>query len=216
MGMAEFLLRPMRGGIHPPLGTGLGTPSISNHGAKKNSVCSTRTANLNVSDLAHRPSRGRWWVVLGAGAAVLLAAAGAVALLLPSESGGHATPPAPVSHVDTATRACLLTSTDTDPTGTWVAMQNMARASRTNVVVQRYRLPASGKVAAYVNTLVQLRCSTIVATGATARSAVASRLADGHIPHVRFVVVADQPVPGAMRLSPDSVSSSALTRAVMR
>lgn len=171
---------------------------------------------MKASDRAHRPSRRRWWVVLGAGAAVLLAVAGVVALLLPSESGADATPPAPVSHVDTATRACLLTSTDTDPTGTWAAMRNMARASSTNVVVQRYRLPAAGKAAAYVNTLVQLRCSTIVTTGATARSAVASRLAAGHVPQVRFVVVADQPVSGATRLNPDSVSTTALTRAVMR
>ncbi|WP_405987968.1 hypothetical protein [Streptomyces sp. NBC_00986] len=171
---------------------------------------------MKASDRAHRPTRGCRWAVLGAGAAVLPAVAGVVALLLPSESGDGATPPAPVSHVDTATRACLLSSTDTDPTGTWVAMQNMARASRTNVVVQRYRLPVSGKAAAYVNTLVQLRCSTIVTTGATARSAVASRLADGHIPHVRFVVVAGQPVSGATHLSPDSVSTSALTRAVLR
>ncbi|MFI6401793.1 hypothetical protein [Streptomyces sp. NPDC050548] len=171
---------------------------------------------MKASDRVHRPFHGRRWVVLGAGAAVLSAVAGVVALLLPSESGGDATPPAPVSHVDTATRACLLTSTDTDATGTWAAMRNMATASRTTMVVQRYRLPASGKAAVYVNTLVQLRCSTIVTTGATARSAVASRLADGRIPHVRFVVVADQPVPGATRLSPDSVSTSALTRAVMR
>ncbi|WP_236583983.1 hypothetical protein [Streptomyces sp. MBT53] len=51
--------------------------------------------------------------------------------------------PAPVSHVDTATRACLLTSTDPDPTGIWAAMQDMARTSARNVVVQRYRLPTS-------------------------------------------------------------------------
>ena len=121
-----------------------------------------------------------------------------------------------MSHVDTATRACLLTSTDTDTTGTWAAMQEMARASDTNVLVQRYRLPASGKAAAYVNTLVQLRCSAIVTTGTAARSAVASRLVDGHIPDVRFVVVAGQPVSGATHLSPDSVSASTLTRAVMR
>ncbi|MFJ5306331.1 hypothetical protein [Streptomyces sp. NPDC088350] len=147
---------------------------------------------------------------------MLLAVAGVVALLLPSESSEDATPPVPVSHVDTATRACLLTSTDTDTTGTWAAMQKVARTRDTNIVVQRYRLPTSANAAAYVNTLVQLRCSTIVTTGTGARSAVASRLVDGHIPNVRFVVVAEQPVSGATHLSPDSVSTSALTRAVMR
>ncbi|MEW1648166.1 hypothetical protein [Streptomyces sp. NPDC091219] len=83
-----------------------------------------------------------------------------------------------------------------------------------NVVVQRYRLPAGADPVAYVNTLVQLKCATVVTTGTAARSAVAARLATGRVAHVRFVVVADQPVSGAMRLSPDTVSASILAHAV--
>ncbi|NEC85949.1 hypothetical protein G3I71_08970 [Streptomyces sp. SID12501] len=92
----------------------------------------------------------------------------------------------------------------------------MAGTSTSKVVVQRYRLPAGVDPVAYVNTLVQLRCSTVVTTGAAARSAIASRLAAGLVPHVRFVVVADGPVSGATRLSPDAVSTSSLARAVRR
>ncbi|MDX2583068.1 hypothetical protein PV349_06610 [Streptomyces sp. WI04-05A] len=146
----------------------------------------------------------------------VLVATGVVTLLLRPDSGSGATPPAPVSHVDTAARACLLTSTDADTTGAWAAMQGMARTSTSQVVVQRYRLPAGADPVAYVNTLVRLRCSTVVTTGAAARSAVASRLATGLVPHVRFVVVADGPVPGATQLSPDAVSTSSLARAVRR
>ena len=147
---------------------------------------------------------------------VLLAVAGAVALLLRSTSSDGAQPPVPVSHVDTATRACLLTSTDSDATGTWAAMREMAGTHGSNVVVQRYRLPARADPVAYVNTLVQLRCAMVVTTGTAARFAVAARLAAGQVAHVRFVVVADQPVSGATRLSPDTVSAPTLARAVSR
>ncbi|MGX9884491.1 hypothetical protein [Streptomyces sp. NPDC002276] len=138
---------------------------------------------------------------------------GAVALLLRPDAGDGATPPVPVSHVDTVTRACLLTSTDSDTTGTWAAMREMAGTHGSNVVVQRYCLPAGADPAAYVNTLVQLRCATVVTTGTAARSAVAARLAAGRIARVRFVVVADRPVSGATRLSPDAVSARTLARA---
>jgi len=159
----------------------------------------------------HLP-RGRQWTVLGAGVLALLAAAVVVALVLRSDSDGAGKPPAPVSRIDTATRACLLTSTDSDATGTWAAMQEMAGTGGSNVVVQRYRLPAGADPVAYVNTLVQLRCATVVTTGTAARSAVAARLAAGQVPHVRFVVVADQPVSGATHLSPDAVSVRGLAR----
>ncbi|MFG2887104.1 hypothetical protein ACGFYV_33265 [Streptomyces sp. NPDC048297] len=144
----------------------------------------------------------------------MLAVTGTMALLLHSGADRGRTAPAPVSHVDTATRVCLLTSTDADATGTWPALQKMAGASDTNVVVQRYRLPAGANSVAYVNTLVQLRCSTVVTTGTAARSAVAARLAAGLVPHVRFVVVADQPLSGTMHLSPNAVSTRALSRVV--
>ena len=74
----------------------------------------------------------------------------------------------------------------------------------------RYRLPAAADPVAYVDTLVQLRCSTVVTTGKEAGSAVASRLAKGKVAGVRFVVVADRPLAGAVRLSPATVSASAL------
>lgn len=52
--------------------------------------------------------------------------------------------PLPVSRVDTAARACLLTSTDADARGTWAAMGETAGAGGSNIVVQRYRLPLRG------------------------------------------------------------------------
>jgi hypothetical protein len=111
----------------------------------------------------------RLWILLGAGTAAVAAVGGVPAwFLAPAESGQGV--PRPVSHVDTATRACLLTSMNTDPAGA-------------GVVVQRYRLPGEANGVAYVNTLVQPRCSTIVTTGAAARSAVASTLVGG-IPKV--------------------------------
>ena len=121
-------------------------------------------------------------------------------------------PPVPVSHVDTSARACVLTSTDTDPGGTWAALRQTADAH----LVVRYRLPAAADPVAYVDTLVQLRCSTVVTTGKEAGSAVASRLAKGKVAGVRFVVVADRPLAGAVRLSPATVSASARERLVRR
>lgn len=160
-------------------------------------------------------NRGKRRAALVAVAAAAVAATIAGRLLFATNTSPPSAP-APVSHVDTATRACLLTSTDTDPTGTWTAMRDMARTSATNVVVQRYRLPAAVNGPAYVNTLVQLRCSTIITTGDAARSAVASRLTAGRVPHVHFVVVADRPVPGATRMSPDAVSAASVARATTR
>ncbi|MGY5056891.1 hypothetical protein ACWDFR_22940 [Streptomyces sp. 900105755] len=89
--------------------------------------------------------------------------------------GGAPSAPAPVSHVDTATRACLLTATDagtdTDTTGTLAALGQVARASSGHLIVQSYRTPTGVKPAAYVNSLVQLGCSTVVtaATGPVRR-----------------------------------------------
>ena len=160
--------------------------------------------------------RGRQWTVLGAGVTALLTAAVVVVLLIRADSDDTGRPPAPVSHIDTATRACLLTSTDSDTTGTWAAMRELAGTHGSTVVVQRYRLPAGADPVAYVNTLVQLRCATVVTTGTAARSAVAARLAAGRVQHVRFVVVADQPVPGATQLSPDTVSAPTLAQLVSR
>ncbi|MFE2065274.1 hypothetical protein ACFXDH_23265 [Streptomyces sp. NPDC059467] len=158
------------------------------------------------------PFGRRLWTLMGAGAAVVAVLTGALVWQQGRGTGTRA--PEPVSHVDTATRACLLTSTDVDPAGTWAALRKMAASSHENVVAQRYRLPAGVDSVAYVNTLVQLRCSTIVTTGTAARSAVASRLAVGPVAHIRLVVVADQPLPGATHLSPNAVSARALSRLV--
>ncbi|WP_330263598.1 hypothetical protein [Streptomyces griseorubiginosus] len=154
--------------------------------------------------------RPRLWTLLGAAAG----AAGVVGFLvwLLGSDPAAARPPRPVSHVDTATRACLLTSTDSDPglPATWAAMRGLAGGGTSGVVVQRYRLPDGADGATYVNTLVQLRCSTIVSTGTGARAAVATTLATGHPRGVRFAVVADRPVAGATRVGPGSVSTRAL------
>jgi hypothetical protein len=92
-------------------------------------------------------------------------------------------------------------------------MQKMARKDA-KLIVQRYTLPAKGDATAYVNTLIQLRCGGIVTTGDKARSAVASRLAEGKAGSVRFVVVADRRLLGTTHLSPDSVSARALALAL--
>jgi hypothetical protein len=95
-------------------------------------------------------------------------------------------------------------------------MQEMSRRSGMDLVVQRYDLPSGADAVAYVNTLIQLRCSTIVTVGTSARSAVASRRAAESVPRVRFVVVADQPLPGTTHLAPDAVNARALSRTVTR
>ncbi|MFF0018773.1 hypothetical protein [Streptomyces sp. NPDC005374] len=160
---------------------------------------------------ARHLSRPRLWTLLGAAAATAAGVVGVLVWLLGSDPTA-ARPPQPVSHVDTATRACLLTSTDSDPgvARTWAAMRQLAGGGTSSVVVQRYRLPAEADGATYVNTLVQLRCSTIVSTGAGARAAVAKTLAAGHPRGVRFAVVADRPMAGATQVGPESVSARAL------
>ncbi|MDI5911129.1 MULTISPECIES: hypothetical protein [Streptomyces] len=162
-------------------------------------------------------SRTRLWTLLGAAAAAVAGVIGVLVWLLGSDPAA-ARPPRPVSHVDTATRACLLTSTDSDPgvARTWAAMRQLAAGGTSSVVVQRYHLPDEADGATYVNTLVQLRCSTIVSTGAGARAAVATTLAAGHPRGVRFAVVADRPVAGATRVDPGSVSAQALAGLIGR
>lgn len=162
--------------------------------------------------MTSRVSPRRLAALLGAGAALAIAGALVWFLRAAPEAGAHA--PEPVSHVDTATRYCLLTSTDGDPTGTWAAMRKMVAESGPNTVVQRYRLPAGADAVAYVNTLARLRCSTVVTTGTAARSAVAARLASGATPHVRFVVISGRPLRGTTHLDPDAVSVRSLSEAV--
>ncbi|WP_157876609.1 hypothetical protein [Streptomyces graminilatus] len=163
-------------------------------------------------------NRGKSPATLVAGVAAVAAVVLAVTGWLLFANGTPApSPPAPVSHVDTATRACLLTSKESDPgiAGTWAALRRIGGGSSgSDVVVQRYGLPEKADGAAYVNTLVQLRCSTIVTTGDAARSAVASVLAAGQPKGVRFVVVAGRPVAGAVHMSPEAVSARTLTRLV--
>ncbi|MFC8435392.1 hypothetical protein [Streptomyces sp. NPDC057253] len=171
---------------------------------------------MTVTTASHL-SRPRLWTLLGAAAVAVAGAVGALVWLFGSDAA-VVRPPQPVSHVDTATRACLLTSTDMDPgvVSTWAAMREAAGGGASGVVVQRYHLPGKAVGAAYVNTLVQLRCSTIVSTGGAARSAVAAALAAGQQKGVRFVVVSDRPVPGATRLGARSVSARALAGLIGR
>ncbi|MCX5395801.1 hypothetical protein [Streptomyces sp. NBC_00102] len=143
--------------------------------------------------------RRRPWPALGAVALAVAVVAGALVWFLKPGPDTAFRAPEPVSHVDTATRTCFLSSVDADPTGTWERLRETAEASGSHLVVQRYQLPAGADPVAYVNTLVQLRCSTVVATGSAARSAVASRLADGPVPNVRFEVVDERRPRGATR-----------------
>ncbi|MFF7474112.1 hypothetical protein [Streptomyces sp. NPDC008092] len=163
--------------------------------------------------MAVSPSRRRG-VLAAAGTATAGLALAAWSLL--AGSGAAPSAPAPVSHVDTATRACLLTATDagTDTTGTWAALGQVARADSGHLIVQSYRMPTGVKPAAYVNSLIRMGCSTVVTTDDRARSAVAARLAERPVPKVRFVVVGGRPLTGATHLSPDAVSVRALARVV--
>ncbi|MFF3990010.1 hypothetical protein ACFY0B_36220 [Streptomyces sp. NPDC001797] len=70
------------------------------------------------------------------------------------------------------------------------------------------------KPAAYVNSLAQLGCSTVVTTDDRARSAVAARLTERPAAPARFVVVGGRPPTGAAHLSPDAVSVQALSKVV--
>ncbi|MET7473264.1 hypothetical protein ABZT17_02695 [Streptomyces sp. NPDC005648] len=143
-----------------------------------------------------------------------MATAGSALAAWPLLAGSGAEPsaPVPVSHIDTATRACLLTSTDTDTAGTWAAMLQLAGTNTEHLIVQRYRIPTGVRPAAYVNSVVGLGCSTVVTTGHAARQAVASRLAEQPLPHVRFVLVGDRPLRGTTHLSPDAVSARTLSK----
>ncbi|MGY5120693.1 hypothetical protein ACWC2H_33405 [Streptomyces sp. 900105755] len=90
--------------------------------------------------MAMSPS-GRRGVLAATGTATAGLALAAWSLL--AGSGGAPFAPAPVSHVDTATRACLLTATDagTDPTGALAALGQVARAGSGHLIVQSYRMP---------------------------------------------------------------------------
>ncbi|MFJ9567869.1 hypothetical protein ACIRQQ_48635, partial [Streptomyces fuscichromogenes] len=96
--------------------------------------------------------------------------------------------------------------------GTWAAMRQLADANAEHLIVQRYRIPTGVRPAAYVNFLVELGCSTVVTTGHAAREAVASRLAERPVPHVRFVLTGDRPLSGTTHLSSDAVSARALSK----
>ncbi|WP_327174648.1 hypothetical protein OG599_04565 [Streptomyces sp. NBC_01335] len=143
----------------------------------------------------HLPRRP--WLTLGAVVLAAAAVSGALVWFLKPGPDAAFRAPEPVSHADTATRTCFLTSVDADPTGIRERMRRTAEASGSHTVVQRYQLPAGADPVAYVNALVQLRCSTVVVTGSAARSAVASRLADGPVPDVRFEVVDERLPHGA-------------------
>ncbi|WP_406445224.1 hypothetical protein OHB00_48860 [Streptomyces sp. NBC_00631] len=149
-----------------------------------------------------------------AAAGTVTAGAALAAWSLLAGSGAAPSAPAPVSHIDAATRACLLTTADTDTTGTWAALGQVARASSGRLIVQSYRIPTGVKPAAYVNSLLVMGCSTVVTTDDAARSAVAARLTERPLPKARFVVVGDRPLTGTTHLSPDAVSVRALSEVV--
>lgn len=155
-------------------------------------------------------ARFRMWLVTGGGA--LLVVVGVVVGVAGWLSGsGSPTPhvPAAVSEADSESRVCLLGGTDATSASVWASLQQ-AVAEVGKTVAQRYAIPRGADPAAYVNTLVQLRCGTVIATDGTARSAVATRLTAQGAGSTRFVVIAQSPLAGATSLTPAAATPAAL------
>lgn len=128
-------------------------------------------------------------------------------------STSPARPPAPVSHVGVARRACLLAEHTADSRTVDTVWTGMRHASERNhdLIVQRYTLPNGVPPKAYLTTLTQMRCETVVTVGTRLADAVASKTLRG-----RFVVVTDHNVtaPHTTSLTPTNATSAAIATTI--
>ncbi|MFD1663368.1 hypothetical protein ACFSL4_35700 [Streptomyces caeni] len=89
----------------------------------------------------------------------------------------------------------------------------MRQASEHNhdLIVQRYTLPNGIPPKAYLTTLTQMRCETVVTVGPRLADAVASKTLHG-----RFVVVTDHNLtaPHATSLTPANATSAAIAATI--
>ncbi|WP_034086920.1 hypothetical protein [Streptacidiphilus albus] len=128
-----------------------------------------------------------------AAAAGTLAAAAAAVIGLSGGGTSHASTPAPVSSIDSEARACLLTGPGASPALTaaaWTGMRQAA-ASSTHLLVQQFALPPNATPATFLDTLTQMRCTTIATVGSSLDTAVPPTA--NRTPSVRFLIIGGAP-----------------------
>ena len=109
--------------------------------------------------------------------AAAILAAGVLLLTQPfSHSGSAATPPSPVSDINTSTRACLFQAPAGSPAAQ-AALQGLTAAARSSkrMIVQQFTAPPNVSAAAMLNELAALRCQTVVTVGSQAEAQVEAR-----------------------------------------
>ncbi|MFI9105533.1 hypothetical protein ACIGXA_34010 [Streptomyces fildesensis] len=156
-----------------------------------------------------RPTR--WQTAIAATGGAL--AIGITAIALSTGGSARNQPPAAVSTIDSQLRACMLTDATADAktiAPVWAGLAQAA-AHRTDLIVQRYSLPPAVAPATYLNTLAQMRCTTIVTVGESLRAPVAADTT-GH----RYVVISKQPITAShtTHLTPSQATSGAVASAV--
>ncbi|MCZ4102529.1 hypothetical protein [Streptomyces sp. H39-C1] len=157
-----------------------------------------------------RPTRRQTGITATGGALVI----GITAVVL-STGGGTQSNQAPtaVSTIDSQLRACMLTDATADDktiASVWAGL-TQAATQRTDLIVQRHTLPPAVAPATYLNTLAQMRCTTIVTVGETLRAPVAADTTGHH-----YVVISKQPVAAAhtTSLTPGQATANAVASAV--
>lgn len=101
-------------------------------------------------------------------------AGGALLLTQPfSHPDSAATPPKPVSDVNTRTRACLFQAPAGSPAAQ-AAVQGLTAAARSSkhLIVQQFTAPPGVSAAAMLAELTALRCQTVVTVGSEAEAQV--------------------------------------------
>lgn len=124
------------------------------------------------------------------------ACAGALAwILLPADPAPAARPPAPVSTLDSAPRACLIPDRAAQSAviaAAWNGVQNAARSAK-NLLAQQFPAASASSAAAAIHTAVQMRCTIVVAVGGKTAQAAAAQARQS--PVVRFIVIGAPPAP---------------------
>lgn len=144
--------------------------------------------------------------------------AGVLLLTRPfSRSPSAATPPSPVSDVNSSTRACLFQA----PAGSaaaGAALQglNAAAQSRKTMLVQQFTVPPNASAGAMLAELAALHCKTIVAIGSQAEAQVATRARTTR--GIRYLVIGSRMpvISGVTVMSPNAATAAAVESAVLR